>query len=179
VPPAWQPDGVGEGGGVTLSENVPLALAPAASVTLTLRLEVPVAVGASSSSPDGRSVRPAGGVLMASGRFVPVPPPVSGTICGLPGALSVRTKLAVRVPDAVGLEVIDTLQLVPAARVRPEQPSFTSVATLRVISGLAIMAPGLDEKVWNPTLGAQSLAQHPHVMRSLLGLPWSPTTYSC
>jgi hypothetical protein len=36
------------------------------------------------------------------------------------------------------------------------------------------MAPGLDEKVWNPTLGAQFLAQYPHfnIMRSVFGLPW-------
>src|SRR5919205_3546099 len=32
VPPVWQPDGVGGGGSVTVSENVPVALDPAASV---------------------------------------------------------------------------------------------------------------------------------------------------
>jgi hypothetical protein len=35
--------------------------------------------------------------------------------------------VADRVPDAVGENVIATLQLVPAASVRPEQPSFTCV----------------------------------------------------
>ena len=52
--------------------------------------------------------------------------------------------------------------------------SARAVAGLRVISGLAIAAPGLDEKVWNPTLGAQFLAQHRefNVMRSLFGFQW-------
>jgi len=35
--------------------------------------------------------------------------------------------VADRAPDAVGENVIDTLQLVPAASVRPEQPSLTCV----------------------------------------------------
>src|ERR671930_910466 len=64
---------------------------------------------------------------IASGGFVPVPVPVSGTVCGLPGALSVRVNAADRVPESVGEKVIETLQLVPAASVRPEQPSLTSV----------------------------------------------------
>jgi hypothetical protein len=62
---------------------------------------------------------------IASGGFVPVPVPLIGTVCGLPGALSVRMNVAERAPDAVGEKVIDTLQLVPAASVRPEQPSLT------------------------------------------------------
>src|SRR5215212_11251004 len=35
--------------------------------------------------------------------------------------------VAERAPDAVGEKVIDTLQLAPAASVRPEQPSLTCV----------------------------------------------------
>src|SRR5438874_13009006 len=64
---------------------------------------------------------------IASGGFWPVPVPVIGTVCGLFAALSVRMNVADRVPDAVGENVIDTLQLVPGARVRPEQPSLTCV----------------------------------------------------
>jgi hypothetical protein len=58
--------------------------------------------------------------------------------------------------------------------VRSSAWSAGAVAGLRVLSGLAIIAPGLDEKVWNPTLGAQFLAQYPdfNFMRSLLGLQW-------
>jgi hypothetical protein len=41
--------------------------------------------------------------------------------------LSARTNVAERVPEAVGEKVIETLQLVPAARVSPEQPSPTCV----------------------------------------------------
>src|SRR5919204_2630603 len=66
-------------------------------------------------------------VSIASGGFVPVPVPVNGTVCGLPAALSVSVNAADRVPDAVGENVIDTLQLVPGASVSPEQPSLTSV----------------------------------------------------
>jgi hypothetical protein len=64
---------------------------------------------------------------IASGGFEPVPVPVTGTACGLPAALSVRMKVADRAPDAVGENVIDTLQLAPAASVKPEQPSLTWV----------------------------------------------------
>jgi len=35
--------------------------------------------------------------------------------------------VAQRAPDAVGVNVIDTLQLVPGGSVRPEQPSLTCV----------------------------------------------------
>src|SRR5919199_212504 len=60
VPPVWQPGGVGGGGSVTVSENVPLAVAPLASVTVTVKVEVPFTVGEPSRRPDGRSVNPAG-----------------------------------------------------------------------------------------------------------------------
>jgi hypothetical protein len=52
---------------------------------------------------------------------------VIGTVWGLLAALSVTMNVAERVPEAVGEKVIETLQLAPAARVRPEQPSFTCV----------------------------------------------------
>src|SRR5919199_5546793 len=64
---------------------------------------------------------------IASGGFVPVPVPVSGTVCGLLAALSVSVKVAERVPASVGEKVIETLQLDPTASVRPEQPSPTTV----------------------------------------------------
>jgi hypothetical protein len=41
--------------------------------------------------------------------------------------LSVTVSAAVRVPVAVGEKVIDMAQLVPGGRVRPEQPSPTTV----------------------------------------------------
>ena len=59
--PVWQPGGLGGGGPVTVSENVPVAVAPAASVTVAVNIEVPRVVGAPSSSPEARSVNPAGG----------------------------------------------------------------------------------------------------------------------
>ena len=81
----------------------------------------------------------------------------------------------------IGLVILVIGRFAPAAHPAREwfharHPAWSAraVAALRVISGLAIMAPGLDEKVWNPTLGAQFLAQHPdfNVMRSLFGLQW-------
>src|ERR671933_2536289 len=60
VPPVWQPGGVGGGGSVTVSENVPVAFAPAESVTVTVNVEVPFTLGAPSRRPEGRSVSPAG-----------------------------------------------------------------------------------------------------------------------
>jgi len=43
--------------------------------------------------------------------------PLRGTLCGLPVALSVNVRLAVRVPVAVGLNVIETVQAPPEVRV--------------------------------------------------------------
>jgi hypothetical protein len=68
--------------------------------------------------------------IASGGAVVPagvVPVPLSGTVCGLPGALSVSVNAAVRVPACEGENVIETLQLAPAASVSPEQPSSTSV----------------------------------------------------
>ena len=62
---------------------------------------------------------------MARVALVPMPVPLIGTVCGLLPALSVRMNVADRAPDAVGENVIETLQLVPTASVRPEQPSLT------------------------------------------------------
>jgi len=65
-------------------------------------------------------------VSIASGGGVPVPVPVSGAVCGLPGALSVTLSVAVRVPDVVGVKVIDMSQLLRGASVRAGQPSLTA-----------------------------------------------------
>ena len=49
-----------------------------------------------------------------------VPIPLSDTSCGLPLALSVTLRFAVRVPDTVGLKVRLNVQLAPAARELPQ-----------------------------------------------------------
>src|SRR5438034_236964 len=46
-----------------------------------------------------------------------MPLPVSGTVCGLPPALSETERLAARLPLAVGLKVTETVQPAPAASV--------------------------------------------------------------
>jgi hypothetical protein len=78
-------------------------------------------------------------VSIASGGFVPVPVPVIGTVCGLFAALSVRMNVAERVPDAVGENVIETLQLVPGASVRPEQPSLVCVKSSAFVPRVAAL----------------------------------------
>src|SRR5919204_3115623 len=60
VPPVWQPGGLGGGGSMTVSENVPVDFAPAESVTVTVKVEVPFTLGEPSRRPDGRRVSPAG-----------------------------------------------------------------------------------------------------------------------
>lgn len=52
--------------------------------------------------------------------FAVVPVPLSGTCCGLPIALSVMLRAALRAPLAVGLNVTLIVQLAPAASVLPQ-----------------------------------------------------------
>jgi len=49
-----------------------------------------------------------------------VPIPLSETFCGLPAALSVTLKVALRLPDAVGLNVMLMVQLALAASELPQ-----------------------------------------------------------
>lgn len=48
-----------------------------------------------------------------------LPVPESATLCGLPGALSVKFSEPVRVPTWVGVKLTLTMQLLPAASVLP------------------------------------------------------------
>src|SRR5258708_10052931 len=57
---------------------------------------------------------------LVSESFAVVPIPVRPTFCGLPAALSVTLRAAVRVPLAVGLNVTLMLQLAPAANELPQ-----------------------------------------------------------
>lgn len=50
----------------------------------------------------------------------PLPSPVRATSCGLLSALSVKARFAVRVPEAVGLKRIVTVQLAEATSVEPQ-----------------------------------------------------------
>lgn len=52
--------------------------------------------------------------------LVPVPVPESATACGLPDPVSVKWRLAVRVPAAVGANRTSTVQLPEAARLLPQ-----------------------------------------------------------
>jgi uncharacterized membrane protein YphA (DoxX/SURF4 family) len=49
-----------------------------------------------------------------------------------------------------------------------------AVISLRVLTGLAIMAPALAEKIWNPRIAEAFLHEHPgfNFPRALLGMTW-------
>ena len=76
--------------------------------------------------------------------FAVVPIPVNVTFCGLPAALSVMARAALRVPDAVGLKVTLMLQLAPTAIelpqvvVREKSPAFVPVIAIAVIVNVAV-----------------------------------------
>ena len=55
-------------------------------------------------------------------------------------------------------------------RISPER----AVVSLRVLSGLAIMAPALGEKLWNPRIAEAFLRQHPvfNFPHAFLGMSW-------
>ncbi len=65
-------------------------------------------------------------------------------------------------------------QLRPWFAKRHRAWSARAVAALRVITGIAIVAPALDEKIWNPAIGAAFLAGHPqfNFVRTYLGQAW-------
>lgn len=52
--------------------------------------------------------------------------------------------------------------------------SARAVAALCIITGISIVAPALDEKIWNPGIGGAFLAHHPefNFMRTFLGQVW-------
>lgn len=66
---------------------------------------------------NARSIAKADGLLGTTG-FDPIPFPESGTVCGLPAALSVKLSVAAKLfPTAVGVNVTPALQVALAARV--------------------------------------------------------------
>ncbi len=60
----------------------------------------------------------AAGLTLTAGPFTPVPERL--TICGLPRALSATDSEATRARAAVGVKVMETVQLAPAFRLRPQ-----------------------------------------------------------
>ena len=74
----------------------------------------------------------------------------------------------------LGRAAVSVGQLRPwFARRRPAW-SARAIAALRIITGIAIVAPALDEKIWNPELGRAFLIGYPHfnVVRGVLGQTW-------
>lgn len=64
---------------------------------------------------------------------VPEPVPVRPIICGLAGALSMTPSDAVLVPSAVGVNVIVSEQLAPAATFTPEHMSCVTVKSTAAV----------------------------------------------
>ncbi len=82
----------------------------------------------------------------ATPRAAETPVPVSGTDCGLPGALSVKDKLADRAPAAAGVKVTLTVQCAAGASVAAQvfaeitkSVAFVPVGAMLVI--LSVEAP--------------------------------------
>lgn len=71
-----------------------------------------------------------------------VPVPVRLTVCGLPAALSVTVRLALREPTAVGVKVTLIVQCAPAAKEGPQSVVLVkSSASVPVMSMLEIVNP--------------------------------------
>ena len=75
------------------------------------------------------------------------PLPLSATVCGLLLALSARFSVAVRLPVAEGVNVTETVQLAPTARVeglsgqvlvRAKSPAFAPVTPTLLIASAAV-----------------------------------------
>lgn len=84
---------------------------PFVTVTICALLDEPVA-----TLPKDKLV----GVKVTLPEDPPAPRPETATCCGLFPALSVKLSVAVRVPEAVGLNRIVTVQLADAASVEPQ-----------------------------------------------------------
>src|SRR5713101_4368391 len=80
------------------------------SVTGIAPLVVPTNWGVLNAKLGGVSVR---------ARTGSVPVPLSGTVCGLPGALSLMVTVADLIPAAEGVKTTARLQLAPGARLPP------------------------------------------------------------
>jgi hypothetical protein len=77
--------------------------------------------------------------------FAVVPTPLSATFCGLPVALSLMLRAAVRVPEAAGLNVTLMLQLAPSANEVPQvwvcRKSLALVPVIPMPAMLKVVAP--------------------------------------
>ncbi len=77
----------------------------------------------------------------------------------------------------IGRQSVEGGQARPWFQARSAAWSARAVATLRIITGVAITSPALSEKVWNPAFGAIFIAHHPtfNILRTYLGLRWFTT----
>jgi hypothetical protein len=68
-----------------------------------------------------------------------VPVPVNGIVWGVPGALSLTERFAVREPVAVGRKVTLMLQFAPAARVAPQVVVLAKSAAFVPVKPMVVM----------------------------------------
>jgi hypothetical protein len=84
-----------------------------------LKVVVPTLVRLTVSTAEAVPTTMVSKLKLVGDNLAAVPPPVNGTVCGLPTALSVTLRVAVRVPLAVGLNVTVMVQLALAANELP------------------------------------------------------------
>ena len=96
----------------------------------------------------------------------PVPSPETAICCGLPLALSVKLRVAVRVPDAVGLKMMFAVQLAEAARLAPhvllktaKSPAFVPVNAMLLMVMAAVPLLVSVATFWPPALPTATLPQ--------------------
>jgi hypothetical protein len=117
--------------GVTTVQVVPVGAPVQVSATAWLNPPCGVMVALKCSGAAAVTVPVAGAVNVKSH-----PVPVSGTVCGLPPALSVIVRVPARAPSAVGANVTLMMQFAPPARLAPQgllETAKSPDATIEVI----------------------------------------------
>jgi hypothetical protein len=96
------------------------ALVPVIAMAVIVNVVVPTLVSVTVFAGLAVSMATVPKLKVVGESFAVVPIPLSGTCCGLPAALSVTVRAAMRVPLAVGLNVTLMPQLAPGANELPQ-----------------------------------------------------------
>jgi hypothetical protein len=121
-----------------------LALVPVTAIAVMLKVVLPMLV---STTVFAELVLPMATVpkfKLLGESFAVVPIPLNVTFCGLPVELSVMARAALRVPEAVGVNLTLIVQLAPTAIelpqvvVREKSPAFVPVIAIAVIVNVAV-----------------------------------------
>ena len=94
---------------------------PKIEIALMLKVVVPTLVRLTDSAAEDKPTATVPKFKLVADSFAAVPVPVSGSVCGLPTAVSVMLRFAVRAPLAVGLNVTVMVQFAFAANKLPHE----------------------------------------------------------